>query len=381
MKRLAHAPHRLYFFLGALAVSILFSWWWWQLQSPRPIEMPLHAVLMPLGVFPLFILGFTFTAGPKWLSLNEPPHNFLLHGGTYFSGLLLALFASTWGLNPLRMSGFALMLAAWCAVTFRWARLILLSPVKDKNHAQALLFAMTGGILSLACAFFWSAGVREAWVAARQMAFFAFLLPVFLTVCHRMLPFFSSNVIRSYTVWRPYWLLNLWIGSSWALAFTGILEWHVVEAVLASMLSLSFANTSWRWGLFRSLENRLLAMLHLSFAWLSVVFALQAVSAFGVPIGSAMIHALALGFMGTMLVGFVSRVSFGHSGRPLQASNALWCIYLALHIAALLRVVASVTATPQMLQWSASIWLLLILAWIGLMLPIYLTPRADGQAG
>ena len=122
-------------------------------------------------------------------------------------------------------------------------------------------------------------------------------------------------------------------------------------------------------------------MLHLSFAWLSIVFALQAASAFGAQIGSAMVHALALGFMGTMLVGFVSRVSFGHSGRPLQVSNALWAVYLALHVAALLRVAASVTAIPQMMSLSASVWLLLLLIWVGFMLPIYLNARADGQAG
>jgi uncharacterized protein involved in response to NO len=144
---------------------------------------------------------------------------------------------------------------------------------------------------------------------------------------------------------------------------------------------LSFANTSWRWGLFRSLQNRLLAMLHLSFAWLSVVFALQAASAFGAQIGSAMVHALALGFMGTMLVGFVSRVSFGHSGRPLQVSNLLWGVYLSLHLAAILRVAASVTATPAMMQVSASVWLILLLTWVGLMAPIYLHARADGQPG
>jgi uncharacterized protein involved in response to NO len=82
-----------------------------------------------------------------------------------------------------------------------------------------------------------------------------------------------------------------------------------------------------------------------------------------------------------MLVGFVSRVSFGHSGRPLQVNNLLWAIYLCLHLAALLRVTASVTTIPYMMNLSASVWLLLLLSWVGLMLPIYIKARADGQAG
>jgi len=48
------------------------------------MAVPLHAILMPLGVFPLFILGFTFTAGPRWLSVESDDHYFLLHGGSYF---------------------------------------------------------------------------------------------------------------------------------------------------------------------------------------------------------------------------------------------------------------------------------------------------------
>jgi uncharacterized protein involved in response to NO len=381
MKRLSLAPHRLYFFLGVVAVAILFFWWWLHLQTSATLPVPLHALLMPLGIFPLFILGFTFTAGPRWLAIDAPPHNFLLHGVTYFGGVCLVLIASTLNLPPLRMSGFALMLAAWCAVSVRWARLVIASGVSDKKHPHALLLAMCGGVLALLSAFLWSAGIENAWVAARHLAFFAFLLPIFLTVCHRMLPFFSGGVIKPYVTWRPYWLLSTWIGSCWALAVAGIFELHQIEALIASLLSLSFAYTSWRWGVFQSLKNRLLAMLHLSFAWLTIVFALQAASAFGAPIGSAMVHALALGFMGTMLVGFVSRVSFGHSGRPLQVNNLLWAVYLSLHAAALLRVFASVTAIPHMMNISATVWLLLLLTWVGLMLPIYLRPRIDGQAG
>src|SRR5450830_1834580 len=59
MKRLAIAPHRLYFFLGTLLILVLFFWWWMQLQHPATMPIPLHAMLMPLGVFPIF-----FT--PRW---------------------------------------------------------------------------------------------------------------------------------------------------------------------------------------------------------------------------------------------------------------------------------------------------------------------------
>lgn len=381
MKRLATAPHRLYFFLGAVSVFILFFWWWLQLQHPQTMAIPLHALLMPLGVFPLFILGFTFTAGPKWLAVSADDDYFLLHGGTYFCGLLLAMLAASLGLSPLRSSGFALMLCAWLAVTWHWAGLIKRSTEPDKKHAIAILLAMCGGACALAATLMWNCGWTDAWIIARQCAFFGFLLPVFLTVCHRMLPFFSGNIIKPYVVWRPYWLLLAWLSGCGLLVISGSLQWHWLEAGTATAMSLSFIYTSWRWGLLRSMANRLLAMLHLSFAWLAIVFALQSAGAYGVSVGSAPVHALALGFMGTMLVAFVSRVTYGHSGRPLQASGLLWGIYLGLHIAALLRILGSLLSYSFLITVSATAWLALMAGWIAMMLPIYLKARADGQAG
>ncbi|MBC3812910.1 NnrS family protein [Undibacterium aquatile] len=380
MKRLAIAPHRLYFFLGALAALILFVWWWRQVVS-QTMAVPLHALVMPLGIFPLFILGFTFTAGPRWLSVESADHYFLLHGGTYFCGLLLVLVAAGLGWYPLRTAGFVLMLAAWLAVTWRWGDLIRRSKALDKKHPVSILIAMLGGMSALLAAVFWSAGNTDAWQVAREFSFFGFLLPVFLTVSHRMLPFFSSNVLKPYVAWRPYWLLGVWLGGCWLLVLAGITGWRYLEAFSAGVLSLSFVVTSWRWGIFRSLQNRMLAMLHLSFAWLAVVFGLQAAGALGVAVGSASIHALGLGFMGTMLVAFVSRVSYGHSGRPLQVSNSLWMVYLGLHLAAMLRIVASLLVIPSLLTVSATVWLLLITIWIAMMLPVYLKARADGQPG
>ncbi|MES2041223.1 MAG: NnrS family protein [Pseudomonadota bacterium] len=379
MKRLATAPHRLYFFLGAVSVLILFLWWWLQLQHPQTMAIPLHALLMPLGVFPLFILGFTFTAGPKWLSVSAKDDFFLLHGATYFCGLLLAMLAASLGLPALRSSGFSLMLCAWLAVTWRWGNLILRSTVADKKHATAIFLAMCGGACALVATLLWSSGWPGAWIIARQFAFFGFLLPVFLTVCHRMLPFFSGNVLKPYVIWRPYWLLAAWLSGCALLVLSGSMQWSMLEAITATAMSLSFMYTSWRWGLLRSLANRMLAMLHFSFAWLAIVFALQAASAFGMAVGSAPVHALALGFMGTMLVGFVSRVSYGHSGRPLQVSNFLWCIYLGLHLAALLRILASLLSLNILITASATAWLALLACWIAMMLPVYLNARADGQ--
>ena len=40
------------------------------------------------------------------------------------------------------------------------------------------------------------------------------LLPIYFTVCHRMIPFFASGVIPGYSVSRPMWTL----AAFWGLA-------------------------------------------------------------------------------------------------------------------------------------------------------------------
>lgn len=382
MHALKLAPHRLYFFAGTLALLLLFGWWWLTLARPAGLAaVPIHALLMPLGLFPLFILGFTFTAGPRWLGVNGVG-GFLPIGSGYLSGLVLVVLGAISAWRPLVAWGFGLMCLAWLAASWRWSRLVKASKAQDRYHAKVLLAAMLGGALAQAAAMMWAAGIEPAWIVARQFAFFGFLLPIFLAVCHRMLPFFSGNVIQPYTPWRPYGLLWAWLGGCISVGVAGGLGWSWLEAIAATAMSLGFAYTSWRWGVLRSLGNRLLAMLHLSFAWLAITFALMALGAAGVlTVGSAPIHALGLGFMATMLVGFVSRVTFGHSGRPLQAENWLWALYLGLHLAAASRVAASLLAIPWLMHASASLWLALLALWVMKMAPIYLKPRIDGQPG
>ncbi|MDP2822156.1 MAG: hypothetical protein Q8O52_05675 [Sulfuritalea sp.] len=50
------------------------------------------------------------------------------------------------------------------------------------------------------------------------------LLPVFLTVAHRMLPFFTSSAVRGYVLHRPAWALRTLLGLSLAHGVLTFLE-------------------------------------------------------------------------------------------------------------------------------------------------------------
>lgn len=384
LARLAEVPHRACFAAGVAGIVSVSLWWVLMLAFPGTSAYPAvmaHGLMMPLSTFPLFMLGFLFTAGPRWLNLPPMTRQWPL-AAAYLLGVLLALGGFTLG-GAWPQPGLLLMLGAWSVGTLRWSGACARSQASDRRHARRMLAAMVMGVATYTAAFLWVwSGNGQLWLLARHLMFWAFLLPVFLVVSHRMVPFFTQAAMPFVKAWRPFWLLDCWLGAGLLLAVSGTMGWRWLEAGVALAMSASMAYTSWRWGLVASLQNRLLAMLHLSFAWLAPALLLQGLGALGLPVGTAPAHALGLGFCCTMLVGFVTRVTMGHSGRPLVADNGYWAIYLALHGVALLRVGAALFGLggPWMHLLSAA-WLALMLVWGARVLPIYWKARADGQPG
>lgn len=385
---LVQAPHRAYFSAGISAFVLLALWWSVALPFAGVTAQPsmlVHGLMMPLGIFPSFMLGFLFTAGPKWLGTQAPKGHIPLAIGQ-IAGLALMLGGFTLGAYwPL--PGVLLLFIVWWRATWLWFSCIAGAPEGNHIHARLILLAMiVGNVVWLTVMAWILSGDAGIWQVARNLLLWGWIAPIFLIVSHRMIPFFTQSVVPQRAPWRPASMLFFWIGACAALAVSLSAGYAMFSALLALSLSLATGYTSLQWA-GRRLRgacdgNRLLAMLHLSFAWLPIVFFLLALEQSGFGVGTSATHALGMGFCSTMLVAFVTRVSLGHSGRPLKASDLHWYLYLSLHAAAALRVMLALAgAAPWLLHATAALWLLLIVVWAACMLPIYLRPRADGQPG
>lgn len=405
--RLLSAPHRLGFFAAALLLALSALWWLGVLAAHRtgatlPWAVPpavAHGLLMTHGFMPLFIVGFLFTAGPKWLALPEVPAPTLLRPVlAMLVGWLLAL--PGFHLHALlAAAGMGLAAAGWSMLVARFAALVRRSAAPDRLHASLVTLGCGIGALAL-----WAAvaalalGQATAARVAVQVSVWCFLAPVFATVSHRMLPFFTASALPALDVWRPAWLLGvLWAALSMAGAFA-VAEllwwplpaaWRWVQVGLEAPAALLLLWLALRWGLVQSLRNRLLAMLHGGFVWLGLAFALAAVSharmalsADAASLGLAPMHALTMGYLGVTLVAMVTRVASGHSGRPLAVDGLAWALYFVLQAAVLLRVASSLGADGGALVLAAaSAWALACVAW-ALRYGGWLgRPRADGRPG
>ncbi len=395
---LASAPHRLLFLAGAVAVLLGMLWWALELTWmrfglhgwPQPSIPPgwAHAMLLQYGMFPLFMFGFLLTVFPRWLSQPALPRaRYVPVAGAVFGGYVLAnlgLLDLPWLLK----GGFILMLVGYLSGLYTLAQVFRASRERN-DHARSCLLALGLGTLGLVAFLVYLFGGPPACATlAIKLGTFGLLLPIFFSVVHRMLPFFSGNVVKGYSVRRPRWSMPL----VWLLLLAHLLlDWRGAPGWLwlADIpLALVFGWHALAWQPWKAMRPGLLAVLHLAFAWLPLAFVLYALqdvmyAASGrLVLGRAPLHALAIGFFGSMLVAMVTRVTQGHSGRPLQMGAVAWLCFGLLQLVALLRIRAELGGDAYLwLVIAAYGWLLAFLPWVLRSGWIWLTPRADGKPG
>jgi uncharacterized protein involved in response to NO len=398
LRMLAAAPHRLMFFIGATNVLLAMTWWalWlidarWQLFGlPQPAVPAgwLHAILMQYQMLPSFMFGFLLTVFPRWMNLPELKRaHYVPVGVGMFGAQILTLIGLFAGM-PLLIAGAVLNFLGWSIGTAFLVRLVY----RDRGHtwhAISCVFALSFGLLGLTAyiLFLQSLDAKLLFLAVK-VGSVAVLLPIYFTVCHRMIAFFAGGVIANYRPQRPMWAL----AAFWPLALLHVwlelrhaYEWLWLADAPMTVLTAWLLYQWWPRG---ASMPALLRVLFVGFAWLPLAFALYAIQSAWFAWSSEFIlgrgpaHALFIGYFGSMLVAMVTRVTQGHSGRPLVLGHVAAFAFVLVQLIAVLRVAAELI--PDSLAWQAiaSIgWVVAFMPWVLRSTWIYLTPRADGRAG
>jgi uncharacterized protein involved in response to NO len=385
-------PHHILFALGSLQAVLVMLWWlvdlggrygrWyapiaWAVPSPWA-----HLYLMVYALFPFYMFGFLMTTYPKWMDgVPVAAKHYLAAAALLGAGMLLGYIGLITGKQTL-LAALLLYLAGWAVGLYA-----LLSVYKGAQRPDTMHARVTSGVLILGLCLLltYTVGIYRldpGWVAvARSGGIWWFLSPVFFAVSHRLIPFFSSVVLPDYKVIRPEW--TLWLMMTGGLLH-GALEladmpkwtWLVDLPMAATALWLTYS-----WQLKQTFHIRILAMLHVAFAWVGIALALYGIQSFALLIGAdfplnrAPLHALMVGYFAGMLVAMSTRVTLGHSGRPLSADNSAWAIFIGIQIAALTRVMADFPIVhayaSHLYLCSALLWLIAFTGWLVKFTPIY----------
>ena len=398
LQLLAAAPHRLLFFVGASNVLLAMAWWSWQLIAMRwphlratlDPEVPsgwVHATLMQYQVLPAFIFGFLITVIPRWT--NQPAlgrRHYLPVGLGLLGGQLLTLIGVS-GVPELLLPGIALTTLGWTLAT-SYLVALLWRQRTCTWHAISSVAALILGLLGL-CAFGWFLLSPHALLlfASIKIGTFGLLLPIYFTVCHRMLTFFASRVVAGYRVTTPMiTLAAFWVLTLAHLALELLHRYEFLWAIDINLMILTAGLLALWWP--RAPMPPLLRVLFLGYAWLPVSMALYAFQSGWYAasgeflLGRGPAHAMYIGFFGSMLVAMVTRVTQGHSGRPLVLGRVAAFAFVTVQLVAITRVLAEVLADGLLWQVIAAVgWLAAFLPWVLRSGTIYLTPRADGAPG
>ena len=398
--RFTAAPHRVMFFGGALQAIAVMLWWLYELvtrfgvaghpASWSIVPSAVHAYLMIYGLFPFFMFGFLMTVYPRWMNGQEiPPQRFvpaflLLMLGAI--GFYVGLFSN----DIVLIIATASTLAGWGTALYALLRVLLDTQHPDKRHPKIIFIALCLGWSSLAAYLIWLCGGTESYLRiAIQGGVWLFLLPIFASVAHRMIPFFTGSALPLNVVRRPEWPWWVMLAASVAhalLQLANLPNWLWLSDVPLAIAALTL---TYAWGIFRTLRIPMLGVLHIGFAWIGIAMLLFGIQSFvsfasgGAThiLGLAPLHALTIGCFATLLVGMGTRVTLGHSGLPMRADVPVTLMFAGLQLTALLRILADTTANYWFYIAAAAVWLGSFAPWVLRYLPIYWRPRADGQTG
>lgn len=390
------APHRLLFLTGASQLAAVLAWWSTvlldllgpgpSLPQPTPAFL-LHAPILLFLVLPPFFFGFLLTVFPRWLGFPDATRPVYLPVAIAFASSAVALWSGLFGLVPQGiLAAFLVAAAGWLWALACMLRLVIREQAAGRPttwHAWSILTAITIG---LACMVLASTAIGApdplSVHIANLIGLDLFVLPVFVTVCHRMIPFFAGNVVEDYARWRPFWVL--W--GFWGASIAGAAGFALSLPMLAAAGKAGCAGTTglmlWKWWP-RGPAPGLLRVLLIGFAWAPAAFAVAAWSALFPPgSGRGAIHLLTIGLACSLIIAMVTRVTQGHSGRPLIMPGVAWLAFAAVQIAAALRLIAATNGEQaSLLALSAAILAAGLVPWAARSVWIYLRPRRDGKPG
>lgn len=383
------APFRPFFILTAAYAILALLGWLAQLMgwfAPAGVIDPMrwHAHEMVHGMVAAAIAGFLLTAMATWT------------GYRLLSGAGLKALVVLWLLGRLAMWSSAWLPAALIAL-LDLAFLLAVAGYAGRviwqagNYRNLIVVGVVSALWLCNLAFHvgWLTE-QPALVRQAELAAIALIVMLLVLIGGRITPAFTRNWLRKrglsdQSVRSLPWLE--WTGLVLLLALVGMAatgQPATVLGIVAGLTGLSQLLRLVLWSGWLTRSDPLMWILHAGYAWIPLGLLLMAWALLGPGLkDSAWLHTLGTGAMAVMILGVMTRVALGHSGRPLVLpTGAVW-IYALILASALIRLLTGLDWLP----WASGL-ALSALAWIGafaLYLIIYwsilTSPRSDGQAG
>ena len=202
----------------------------------------------------------------------------------------------------------------------------------------------------------------------------------------RVIPFFTQAGLRGFkaTMSDNVNKLSIVAVAMFAVLYAFFGQQNMVVGVAALVTAGIHSVKLKGWYTPRIWGEPLLWVLHLSYVWFIVGLVLLGVESFMPLLGKPGLHALTVGLIGGITLGMMSRVSLGHTGRPLQIVTAIKLAFALINIATLLRVFVPLVS-PDFYQFAVTmsgiLWCIAFVLFLLVYMPVLIYPRVDGRPG
>lgn len=376
---------RPFFLLGAV-FSVIALWLWganlqgWVSDAYHGYSQLWHGHEMLFGFVAAILVGFLLTAVQNWTGLRSA------------HGKVLLLLMSLWLLGRVGV-WFAAMLPWWLVIVIDSSFLLgaawLLARLLIKKQQRRNYFAVGALLLLTADNVVFHLTVASGHLQAATQALHSVILLITLlmtVIGGRVIPMFTANTTQIPPRARMEALDKAGLGLLWALVAIYLfqLQTYLADSLLAVMFAITAVLIAARcvlWRPFSTFRHALLWSLHLSYWFIPLGLFLIACHYAGMAVNlSTALHALTVGAMGGLILSMMSRVSLGHTGRPIIAVPVIRLALGLILLAALTRVGLLMIA-PSLSLWawwlSIALWSLAYGTFLLRYTPILIAPRAD----
>ncbi|MBU1989271.1 NnrS family protein [bacterium] len=360
-----HQPFFLFGVIYAVVVMLLFMLSYKGILTLRVDTLSFHSYSLIYVVFTQFFTGFIFTTFPRFtqgevIGQKSYMRVFIIHQ----AGSLLFVLGSVYSIYMLYGGLFFLFFANSMIVNIL-QKIYMQSHTSLRSDPRWILVGFYFGVFGH---FLFILSFLQLGVNAAPFALNLYLVFVTFSVAQRMVPFFSHSFAPKNENFAPIVFIGLLLK-----VVANYLSLVYVESIIDIALGLYIGYEIKRWKLGFKNGAAILKILHLSLYWLLVSLILGAVfhlleGVFGLNFMQMQVHLLALGFVTTMLIGFGTRVTLGHSGQPPHADGITLKIFYILQAVVIGRIIFSIAMGAQtqmfwLFDLSSALWLVLFVFW------------------
>lgn len=374
-----HQPFFLLAFVNAVVTMLVFLLAYKGVLNLAITPSSFHAYGIIFLMFTPAFLAFLFTTFPRFSS-TEPIEikTYMSVFTFYYLGSILYLLGSI--VTPV-FSGAAMFIifVGHFKGMLLLRNMYLTTSMEDKQDIYWILLAMKWGVFSHLLFIIAALFYMPLMGLSTEISIYLYLFLLTFIVAQRMVPFFSHCMIEKNE--------KLLVVVFSLLVLHIILEGIVTHGSFIVDLALGYiiGKEILRWKLPFPNPNPLLWVLHIAMYWIPIAFILAALSNLLTLITGADFlfldtHVLILGFVFTMLIGFGTRVTLGHSGNAMQADNWVKVLFIWTQVVVAVRILTSISSAfgwnfMILFDISATVWMLMFIVWALRFFPVLINGK------